>query len=87
MAEQFNLARIIGQEVSRLAEVSHQWKIPTTHIAQGLCEWLEQPLPDVIPLPPQWMEFEWPKSGEVNLDSYWREVDRERGAKWMGAYL
>lgn len=32
----------------------------------------ERPLPDAVPSKPQWVAFQWPKSGEVSLVGYWR---------------
>lgn len=74
-------------ELALLREVEDRYKIPAAPVARQLLADSERSLPDVIPLPPQWVEFEWPRSGEVSLVNYWREVDRERGAKWMGPYL
>jgi hypothetical protein len=35
-----------------------------------------RPLPDVVPPQPKWIKFDWPRSNEVNLVNYWRQVDR-----------
>lgn len=77
----------LARELALLYAVEATYKIPAAPVVRQLIVDSERPLPDVIPLPPVWVEFEWPKSGMVNLDSYWRGVDRERGAKWMGPYL
>lgn len=77
----------LSRELSLLYAVQAVYGIPAERAARQLVADDERLLPDAIPTPPQWVKFEWPKSGEINLASYWREVDRERGAKWMGPHL
>lgn len=77
----------LANELALLYKVEAVYKIPAAPVARQLVADDERPLPDAIPTPPRWVKFEWPKSGEMNLASYWRGVDRERGAKWMGPYL
>lgn len=45
----------------------------------------DRPLPDVIPPVPRWTTFNWPESGNVNFEAWWRE--RDRYARMMGPYL
>lgn len=77
----------LARELALLYAVEAAYKIPAAPVVRQLITDGERPLPDVIPLPPQWVEFTWPKSGEVNLMNYWRGVDRERGNRWTGPYL
>jgi len=70
--------RTVNRELLLLAEVSDRYKIPTAPVAQCLIGWIEQPLPDIFPPLPQMVEFEWPRSGVVNFEGYWREMDRRR---------
>lgn len=77
----------LAHELALLYAVEAAYKIPAAPVVRQLVADDERPLPDVIPPPPQWVEFEWPRFGEVNLITYWREIDRERGTKWMGPYL
>lgn len=42
-------------------------------------------LPDKIPPSPLWVMFEWPRSGEVDLRSYWKVA--EYHSAWKGEYL
>lgn len=77
----------LSRELSLLYACEAAYKIPAAPVARQLITDDERPLPDVIPVRPQWVRFDWPKSGEVNLMNYWRGVDREQGVKWTGPYL
>lgn len=77
----------LASELALLYRVEAVYKIPAAPVVRQLVEWEEQSLPDVLPRCPRWVEFEWPESGSVNLEAWWRAKDRERGARWMGAYL
>jgi len=56
-------------------ELAH--KLPAAPIIRQLIEDEARPLPDLIPLRPEWKEFEWPRNNEVNFENYWREKDRK----------
>lgn len=81
------MSQRLANELALLYAVEAAYKIPAAPVVRQLITDDERPLPDIIPAAPLWVEFEWPKSGELNLASFWREVDRERGVKWMGPYL
>lgn len=36
----------------------------------------DRPPPDVFPVAPAWVAFQWPVSGVVDVEAEWRAVDR-----------
>lgn len=77
----------LATELALLYRVEAAYKIPAAPITRQLIEWEQQPLPDVLPVKPAWVEFQWPASGVIDLSPHWRSVDRERGKGWSGPYL
>lgn len=81
----------LATELALLYRVEALHKLPAAPITRQLVEWEQQLLPDIIPPVPRWVKFEWPASGTVDLNAYWRSVDRERGtpsvSRWGGPYL
>lgn len=81
----------LATELSLLYRIEAAHKIPAAPITRQLVEWERQSLPDAIPPAPRWIEFQWPASGSVDLNAYWKGVDREqrreRLERWGGPYL
>lgn len=65
----------------REIEVLQRCEKRTGLVAQPVIDQLvadsERPLPDRLPPIPEWVRFEWPRYGEVNLLLYWRNFDRK----------
>lgn len=77
----------LTKELSLLYAAEARFRVPAAPIARQLVADEQRGLPDVLPRVPEWVTFSWPISGSVNLEDYWRQVDRARGARWMGPYL
>lgn len=66
----------LNRELAIPYEGELKYKLPTAPISRQLVTDAERPLPDVLPTPLVWTTFEWP--GEiVDLNAYWRAVDRK----------
>lgn len=59
-------------EIQLLLRSAYWHNIPAQPIIKQLEAESERPLPDAVPSKPQWVAFQWPKSGEVSLVGYWR---------------
>lgn len=77
----------LHEELRLLYRAEADYKVPAAPIVRQLIADAERPLPDALPPPPAWTTFQWPRSGEVNLSGYWREVDRKGKIDWSGPYL
>lgn len=77
----------LANELALLCKAEAAYKIPAAPIVRQLIADDERLLPDVIPAKSQWVRFEWPRSGEVNLVNYWRGVDRGPSRLMGGPYL
>lgn len=66
----------LNRELAILRDGELKFKLPAAPISRQLVTDAERPLPDVLPKPLVWTTFEWP--GEiVDLNAYWRAVDRK----------
>ncbi|HTG95737.1 MAG TPA: hypothetical protein VL866_24260 [Pyrinomonadaceae bacterium] len=77
----------LQNELRLLYAVEAAYKLPAAPIIRQLIAWEDAGLPDVLPPMPEWREFAWPASGGVNLEDYWRTVDKGKLQKWSGPYL
>jgi hypothetical protein len=68
-------ARLV-RETTLLFAGEHFYGLPSMPTVSQLINEAMRPLPDTMPRPPAWLPFEWPKSGEVDCRTYWRQVDR-----------
>lgn len=66
----------LTRELALLYRCEAEHKAPAAPIIRQLVADATRPLPDVLPRPPAWATFEWPSSGEVNYEIYWRGIDR-----------
>lgn len=78
------LENAITRELALLSRCEDLFGIPARPVVTQLANFLMRPLPDVLPKPPQWTAFDWPKSGEIDLRGYWREFDR--GRPYFGSF-
>ena len=77
----------LDHELRLLYTAEFHHKISAAPIVRQLVADEQHGLPDVLPRVPRWATFNWPISGSVNFEDYWRQVDRARGARWTGPYL
>lgn len=75
-------------ELRLLYAVERDYQLAATLVIRQLATWEDARLPDALPPSPPWTTFQWPMSGAVNFDDYWRARDRGQGrGQWMGPYL
>jgi len=77
----------LDTEIRLLYTCEGMFKLPAALVIRQLVEWEDARLPDRLPPVPEWVEFNWPASGGVNLDDYRRAKDRAQGRGWMEPYL
>jgi len=77
----------LDRELRLLYTAEAHYKLPAAPIVRQLVAWEDARLPDSIPPVPEWIEFAWPASGGVNLEDYWRAMDRGKLRGWGGEYL
>lgn len=78
-------SRCLVREVELLQRCEVQFKLKAKPIVDQLTADADRPLPDQLPLPPLWTTFEWPRGGEVDFRTYWRDMDRH--SNWLGEHL
>jgi hypothetical protein len=71
------MSRQLIRELALLYRCEAEHKVSAARVIRQLIADAARPLPDVLPRPPAWVTFEWPSSGEVNYEPYWRGVDRK----------
>jgi uncharacterized protein Usg len=77
----------LTRELRLLYTVEAHYKLPAAPIIRQLVAWEDARLPDSLPPVPAWVRFDWPVSGGVNLEDYWRTRDRGKLREWGGPYL
>lgn len=73
----------LAREEALLHVVDLKYNIPAATAIRQLRSWYDQPLPDKLPEKFVWVNFVWPRSGEIDLTKYWKEID----ARWTKPYL
>lgn len=77
-------SRRLVREIELLQRCEAQFELKAKPIIDQLVADADRLLPDHLPQPPAWIDFEWPRSGEIDLRSHWKLVDR---IGWRGEYL
>ena len=75
MTLNLNQQRLV-REIALLQQCEREFKLPAKPIVDQLVADSDRPLPDVLPLPFQWVKFQWPASRGMDYREYWRQVDR-----------
>lgn len=71
----------LHEEIRLLYKAEADHKIPATPVIRQLTEEAGRPLPDVLPVAPKMVKFQWPNSDEVDFRWYWQELDNQQGLR------
>jgi hypothetical protein len=67
----------LTNEIRLLYKAEAEFQLPSSApIIRQLDAWANQPLPDHIPAPPEFVTFHWPAGGSVDYRDEWARVDR-----------